>query len=168
MLWPVVKLVNDIRQLPPTVASMLWTLAVKPFGGSHLTMASASSKVQYTGWGARAGHGGAGWRWCSWSAPGLGRGKALSLSLCMHPVQRQPESTTGERSLIIEDSARCWQPESYRAGRSCQPMLRCWSTGFLRKINPACNILTTGRRMTCRFPAAACCLPVLPRLPRPP
>ena len=47
MLWPVVKLVNDMRQLPPTFASMLWTLAVKPFCGSHSTIALASRKARY-------------------------------------------------------------------------------------------------------------------------
>src|SRR3954453_20274559 len=48
--WPalVVKLVNDILKVPPTLASKWWTLQVKPLGGSHLAMASASRKARNT------------------------------------------------------------------------------------------------------------------------
>src|SRR3979490_601324 len=48
--WPafVVKLVNDILNVPPTLASKWWTLHVKPLGGSHLAMASASRKARKT------------------------------------------------------------------------------------------------------------------------
>ena len=47
-LLPVVKLVNDILNVPPTFASIWWTLHVKPLGGSHLAMASASRKARKT------------------------------------------------------------------------------------------------------------------------
>ena len=43
---PLVKLVNDILCVPPTFASMWWTVAVKPFGGSHFTMAAGSRKAR--------------------------------------------------------------------------------------------------------------------------
>src|SRR4030095_6194339 len=48
--WPVfvVKFVNDILNVPPTFASNWWTLHVKPLGGSHLAMASASRKARKT------------------------------------------------------------------------------------------------------------------------
>ena len=36
----------SVRDLPPTLASWSWTLQVKPFGGSHLAMASGSMKVR--------------------------------------------------------------------------------------------------------------------------
>ena len=41
-LWPVTKLVNDILKVPPTFGSMWCTLPVKPFGGSHFALGSAS------------------------------------------------------------------------------------------------------------------------------
>src|SRR6185503_9187309 len=43
-LCPVVKFVNDILWVPPTLASKWCTLPVNPFGGSHLAIASASRK----------------------------------------------------------------------------------------------------------------------------
>src|SRR5687768_13195653 len=45
-LLPEVKLVNDILYVPPTRGSMWWTLPVKPFGGSHLAIASASRNAR--------------------------------------------------------------------------------------------------------------------------
>ena len=45
-LLPEVKFVNDILYVPPTRASMWCTLAVKPFGGSHLTIASGSMNAR--------------------------------------------------------------------------------------------------------------------------
>jgi hypothetical protein len=45
-LFPVVKLANDILWAPPTLASIWWTFAVKPFGGSHFTMASGSRNAR--------------------------------------------------------------------------------------------------------------------------
>src|SRR5262249_19790018 len=47
-LWPVVKFVNDILCVPPTLASSWWTLPVKPFGGNHLAIASGSRNARYT------------------------------------------------------------------------------------------------------------------------
>src|SRR6266516_1776751 len=47
-LLPVLKFVNDIRCVPPTLASSWWTLPVKPFGGSHLAKASGSRNARYT------------------------------------------------------------------------------------------------------------------------
>ena len=41
-----VKLVNDILYVPPTRASIWWTLPVKPFGGSHLAMALGSMNAR--------------------------------------------------------------------------------------------------------------------------
>ena len=43
---PVEKFVNDIRKVPPTFASMWWTVQVNPYGGSHLAMAGASRKAR--------------------------------------------------------------------------------------------------------------------------
>ena len=43
---PVEKLVNDIRNVPPTTGSIECTRQVKPCGGSHLAMASASRKAR--------------------------------------------------------------------------------------------------------------------------
>ena len=38
VLFPVVKFVKDILYVPPTFASMWWTMQVKPLGGNHLAM----------------------------------------------------------------------------------------------------------------------------------
>src|SRR5262249_19599116 len=45
-LWSVVKFVNDILCVPPTLASSWWTLPVKPFGGNHLAIASGSRNAR--------------------------------------------------------------------------------------------------------------------------
>jgi len=45
-LATVVKLTNDILNVPPTRASIWCTLAVKPCGGNHLAIASASTKAR--------------------------------------------------------------------------------------------------------------------------
>ena len=47
-LCPVPKFVKLMWYLPPTVASMCSTLAVKPCGGSHFAIASGSMKALYT------------------------------------------------------------------------------------------------------------------------
>ena len=47
-LRPVVKFLNDILNVPPTLASRRSTLHVNPCGGSHLTTASGSRKARYT------------------------------------------------------------------------------------------------------------------------
>ena len=43
---PLPKFVNDIRKRPPTRASSAWTVQVKPYGGSHRTIASGSRKAR--------------------------------------------------------------------------------------------------------------------------
>ena len=45
-LLPPLKLVNVMRYLPPTFASSLCTVQVKPFGGSHFASAAASRKAR--------------------------------------------------------------------------------------------------------------------------